>query len=77
MEKERNYPKVAQIINCSLQEHGVRMYNTTQPLPFFIHSGEPQYEDYGIIILIIWKRTIIIPPSTFIEHPVLCQLFSV
>ena len=36
-----------------LQEHGVSMNNTTHSLPFFIHSGEPQYQDYDIIILFV------------------------
>ena len=53
------------------------MYNTTQPLPLFTHSGEPHYNNYGIIILIVWIRTIIALPSTFIKHQVVCQLFLV
>lgn len=42
-----------------LQEQRVSMYNTTQPLPLFTHSGEARYKNYSIVILIIWIRTII------------------
>ena len=60
-----------------LQEQRVSMYNTTQPLPLFTHSGEARYKNYSIVILIIWIRTIIELPSTFIKHQVVCQLFLV
>lgn len=56
---------------------GFRMEDSFQLWPhssFILH--EPQYQDYNIIILIIWMRMIIVPPSTLTEHTILCQLFS-
>lgn len=81
MEKGRNFSKVTQVINCGPDEWSCRTIGLAwKTQPSLHHSSfilcEPWYQDYSIITLIIWRKTKIASPWTFIECPILCQLFS-